>query len=329
MIIHLEMKKSIIVASVVIVAIIAGLSSTVFTQNDNSDDVILNDVEQSVDNSKTIMVTTTTNVVTDLVENIGGEHVSVIGLMGPGVDPHLYRPSANDVKKLQDADIVFYNGLDLEGKMGDIFVKIGREGTSVWAVSENIPHESLLSLDNAGHFDPHIWWDAKLWMEAAKVVATGLSEHDPENSHIYEKNLQEYLTQLEELDQNSLELMNTIPEGQRVLVTAHDAFQYFGHAYGLEEMAIQGWSTDSEAGIREIQNLADEISERKIKAVFVETSISPATIEALTAAVQAKGHNVVIGGELFSDAIGEKGTSEGTYIGAFTHNVETIVNALK
>ena len=323
------MKKPIIIASIIIVGIIAGLSSTVFTSNNNSEEIILNDVEQSTDKTDTIMVTTTTNVVTDLVENIGGEHVSVIGLMGPGVDPHLYRPSANDVKKLQDADIVFYNGLDLEGKMGDIFVKIGREGTAVWAVSENISHESLLSLDNEGHFDPHIWWDAELWMEAAKVVATGLSEHDPENSQVYEKNLQEYLEQLETLDQDSLEMMNSIPQEQRVLVTAHDAFQYFGHAYGLEEMAIQGWSTDSEAGIKEIQNLADEITKRKIKAVFVETSISPATIEALTAAVQDKGHDVVIGGELFSDAIGEKGTSEGNYVGAFTHNVETIVNALR
>ena len=275
------------------------------------------------------MVTTTTNVVTDLVENIGGEHVHVTGLMGPGVDPHLYRPSASDVKKLQDADIVFYNGLDLEGKMGDIFVKIGREGTAVWAVSENISHESLLSLDTAGHFDPHIWWDAELWMEAAKVVATGLSEHDPENAETYEANLEEYLTHLENLNQNSLEKIKSIPTEQRVLVTAHDAFQYFGHAYGLEEMAIQGWSTDSEAGIREIQNLADEITKRKIKSVFVETSISPATIEALTAAVRDKGHDVVIGGELFSDAIGEKGTSEGTYVGAFTHNVDIIVDSLK
>ena len=212
--------------------------------------------------------------------------------------------------------------------MGDIFVKIGREGTAVWAVSENIPPESLLNLDTAGHFDPHIWWNAELWIEAAKVVATGLSEYDPENSEMYEKNLEEYVEQLQELHKDSLEKINSIPQEQRVLVTAHDAFQYFGNAYGLEEMAIQGWSTDSEAGIREIQNLADEIAERKIKAVFVETSISPATIEALKAAVQDKGHDVVIGGELFSDAIGEKGTHEGTHIGAFTHNVDTIVQAL-
>lgn len=323
------MKKLIIIASIAIIALVAGVSSTILTQNNDVDDEFLIETQSLSNNSEKIMVTTTTNVVTDLVENIGGDHVLVTGLMGPGVDPHLYRPSASDVKKLQDADIVFYNGLDLEGKMGDIFVKIGREGTAVWAVSENISHESLLSLDTAGHFDPHIWWDAKLWMEAAKVVATGLSEYDPENSKTYETNLKEYLTHLEELHNDSLEKMNSIPQEQRVLVTAHDAFQYFGHAYGLEEMAIQGWSTDSEAGIREIQNLSEEISDRKIKAVFVETSISPATIEALTASVQDKGHDVVIGGELYSDAIGEKGTSEGTYVGAFTHNVEIIVNALK
>ncbi|KAF6242012.1 manganese transporter [Nitrosopumilus sp. b1] len=322
------MKKPIVIGIVAIAAIIIGISSAVFVQNNDADEMLLSN-ENSVDNSEKIMVTTTTNVVTDLVENIGGDRVLVTGLMGPGVDPHLYRPSASDVKKLQDADIVFYNGLDLEGKMGDVFVKIGREGTAVWAVSENIPNNSLLSLDNAGHFDPHIWWDATLWMEAAKVVATGLSEYDPENSEFYESNLEAYLIQLEDLNQDSLETMSSIPKEQRVLVTAHDAFQYFGHAYGLEEMAIQGWSTDSEAGIREIQNLADEITQRKIKAIFVETSISPATIEALKAAVQDKGHDVVIGGELFSDAIGEKGTSEGTYIGAFTQNVETIVNALK
>ena len=311
-------------------AIIAGISSSVFDLTDkNSNEMNLVDQGSQTNESEKIVITTTTNVITDLVENIGGDRVQVMGLMGPGVDPHLYRPSASDVKKLQDADIVFYNGLDLEGKMGDIFVKIGREGTSVWAVSENISHESLLSLDNDGHFDPHIWWNASLWMEAAVVVATGLSEYDPENSETYQKNLDEYIFRLQELNKDNLDKITLIPEEQRVLITAHDAFQYFGHAYGLEEMAIQGWSTDSEAGIREIQNLADVITEREIKAIFIETSISPATIEALKAAVQDKGHDVVIGGELFSDAIGEKGTKEGTYIGAFTHNVDTIVSSLK
>ena len=323
------MKKSFLIVPIIAAAIIAGISSVALDSNNNNpNEANMMNVEDAENSSEKVLVTTTTNVITDLVENIGGDHVLVSGLMGPGVDPHLYRPSANDVKKLQDANIVFYNGLDLEGKMGDIFVKIGREGTAVWAVSENIPPESLLSLDTAGHFDPHIWWNAELWIEAAKVVATGLSEYDPENSEMYEKNLEEYVEQLQELHKDSLEKINLIPKEQRVLVTAHDAFQYFGNAYGLEEMAIQGWSTDSEAGIREIQNLADEITERKIKAVFVETSISPATIEALKAAVQDKGHDVVIGGELFSDAIGEKGTHEGTHIGAFTHNVDTIVQAL-
>ncbi|MGB1430077.1 MAG: metal ABC transporter solute-binding protein, Zn/Mn family, partial [Nitrosopumilus sp.] len=316
----------ILTASITAVAIIIGIS-VVFVENNN--DVKINDLENSDGISEKIIVTTTTNVITDLVENIGGDHVSVTGLMGPGVDPHLYRPSAGDVKKLQNADIIFYNGLDLEGKMGDIFVKIGREGTSVWAVSENIPLESLLILNTNGNFDPHIWWDVELWAEAAKVVASGLKEYDPNNSEKYDKNLSQYLNQLEILNSNNLNKINSIPQDQRVLVTAHDAFQYFGHTYGFEELSIQGWSTDSEAGIKEIQNLADEISKRKIKALFVETSISPATIEALEAAVQDRGHDVVIGGELFSDAIGEKGTFEGTYVGAFTHNIDTIIEALK
>ncbi|MDC0205106.1 zinc ABC transporter substrate-binding protein [Nitrosopumilus sp.] len=320
------MKKPVLTGIVVIIAIIIGIS-TIIVQG--IDDVKINDIENSNIYSEKIVITTTTNVITDLVENIGGDHVSVTGLMGPGIDPHLYRPSASDVKALQNADIIFYNGLDLEGKMGDIFVKIGRDGTSVLAVSENIPPESLLVLDTNGNFDPHIWWDVELWTEAAKVVATGLKQYDPKNSEKYDNNLLEYLNQLDTLNSNNLNKINSISSEQRVLVTAHDAFQYFGHAYGFEELAIQGWSTDSEAGIREIQNLADEISKRKIKALFVETSISPATIEALKAAVQDRGHDIVIGGELFSDAIGQKGTSKGTYIGAFTHNIDTIVKALK
>lgn len=319
-----DMKKPILTGAIITVVIVG--VSLAFAQN--NDDVYVEHSENPPNDMK-IHITTTTNVITDLVENIGGEDVSVTGLMGSGVDPHLYRPSAGDVKKLQNADIVFYNGLDLEGKMGDIFVKIGREGTPVWAVSESIPPESLLSLDAGSHFDPHIWWDVELWMEAAKVVAAGLKEHDPENSQQYDRNLEDYLDQLEALNSASLEKIDPIPQEQRVLVTAHDAFGYFGRAYGFEELAIQGWSTDSEAGIREIQNLADEISKRKIKALFVETSVSPATIQALKAAVQDRGHDVVIGGELFSDAIGEEGTLEGTYVGAFAHNIDTIVRALK
>lgn len=324
------MQKSLLIIFMSILTIVTGISSSGYVHStSHTNENTMMDADRLTGGIEKIRVTTTTNMITDLVENIGGDRVSVTGLMGPGVDPHLYSPSAGDVRKLQDADMVFYNGLDLEGKMSDIFVKIGREGTAVWAVSENIPQESLLNLTTAGKFDPHIWWNANLWMEAAKVVARGLSEYDPENSKIYEANLEKYLTQLSDLNTYTLEKINTIPKDQRVLVTAHDAFQYFGHAYGLEERGIQGWSTASEAGIREIQNLADEISKRKIKALFVETSISPATIEALRAAVQDKGHGVVIGGTLFSDAIGEKGTNEGTYIGAFKHNVDTIAQALK
>jgi len=325
------MKKSALLASVAVAAVIVGVSAGTAMQS--SEGFAVPDSsggeQYRPGGSGKILVTTTTNVVTDLVENIGGDRVRVTGLMGPGVDPHLYRPGAGDVKKLQDADLVFYNGLDLEGKMGDIFAKIGREGTPVWAVSEHVPDGSLLGLDARGHSDPHVWWDAGLWMEAARAVETGLSRHDPENSETYRDNLEEYLLELEELHEYGRDRIGSIPEGQRVLVTAHDAFRYFGRAYGLEEMAVQGWSTDSEAGIREIQNLADVIADRGINAVFVESSVSPATMEALSAAVRDRGHDVAIGGELFSDAMGERGTAEGTYAGAFRHNVDTIAQALK
>ena len=240
------MKKSVVIGSVVIIAIIVGISVGLVQPNENTE---IQNIENSSTETEKIVITTTTNVITDLVENIGGDYVTVTGLMGPGVDPHLYRPSASDVNKLQNADIVFYNGLDLEGKMGDTLVKLGREGIPVWAVSENIPTESLLNLDTELQFDPHVWWDVELWMESAKVVATGLKEHDPENSEEYDKNLEEYLAKLDSLHSITLIKIDSIPQEQRVLVTAHDAFQYFGHAYGFEELAIQGWSTSSEAGI--------------------------------------------------------------------------------
>lgn len=314
------MRKLAIISATAIVAIIA-----FFVLQTGG---IVGDERQA--SQEKIMVTTTTNMITDLVVNVGGQRVEVTSLMGPGVDPHLYRPSANDVQKLESADIVFYNGLDLEGKMGDIFVKIGRGETKVWAISENVPPAMLLALDEEGNYpDPHIWWDVTMWMEAAKVVARGLAEMDPANSDLYNENLEAYLAELEQLHEYSLERISSIPNEQRVLVTAHDAFQYFGRAYGLEVLAIQGWSTESEAGIREMQLLADQIADRKINAIFIETSISPATIEALRAAVNDRGHNTVIGGELFSDAIGARGTQEGTYVGAFMHNVDTIVGALE
>ncbi len=323
------MKKPALIAAIAVAAAIGGVSAGAAMQGDGDSAGLSGMQQPSPGEPGRIMIATTTNVITDLVENIGGDRVQVTGLMGPGVDPHLYRPSAGDLKRLQGADLVFYNGLDLEGKMGDIFVKIGREGTPVWAVSENIPPESLLSLDAEGHFDPHVWWSALLWMEAARVVEAGLSRHDPQNSGAYQDNLERYLLDLEELHEYGTDRIGSIPPGQRVLVTAHDAFQYLGHAYGLEEMAIQGWSTDSEAGIREIQNMADIITDRKIKAVFVESSVSPATIEALGAAVRDRGHDIAIGGQLFSDAIGGQGTPEGTYVGAFRHNVDIIVRALQ
>ena len=278
--------------------------------------------------SDTIRVTTTTNMITDLVQEIGSEHVIVTGIMGPGVDPHLYRASASDVEKLRNSDVIFYNGLNLEGKMGDIFIQMSRDGKPVYAVSENIPQDLLLEL-NVGGRDPHIWWDATLWMEAARVVADALAEVDADNSESYQSNLDEYLEELQSLHDVSLGRIQGIPEEQRVLVTAHDAFQYFGRAYGMEVMGIQGWSTESEAGIQGIRELADMVAERGIKAIFVETTVSPNTIEALKEAAGDRGHEVVVGGQLFSDAIGDTETLEGTFIGAFRYNVDTIANALQ
>jgi manganese/zinc/iron transport system substrate-binding protein len=275
-----------------------------------------------------IRVTTTTNMITDLVQEIGSEHVTVTGIMGPGVDPHLYRATASDVEKLRNADVIFYNGLNLEGKMGDIFIQMSRDGKPVYAVSENMPQNLLLELDSGG-LDPHIWWDATLWMEAARAVADALTKVDPDNSASYQRNLDEYFEELQSLHESSLERIEGIPEGQRVMVTAHDAFQYFGRAYGIEVMGIQGWSTESEAGIQEIRRLADIVAERGIRAIFVETTVSPNTIEALKAATEDRGHEVVIGGQLFSDAIGDIETLEGTFVGAFRYNVDTIANALQ
>jgi manganese/zinc/iron transport system substrate-binding protein len=212
--------------------------------------------------------------------------------------------------------------------MGDIFIQMSRDGKPVYAVSENIPQNLLLELDSGG-LDPHIWWDATLWMEAARAVADALTKVDPDNSASYQRNLDEYFEELQSLHESSLERIEGIPEGQRVMVTAHDAFQYFGRAYGIEVMGIQGWSTESEAGIQEIRRLADIVAERGIRAIFVETTVSPNTIEALKAATEDRGHEVVIGGQLFSDAIGDIETLEGTFVGAFRYNVDTIANALQ
>lgn len=279
----------------------------------------------SDDNGK-IKVTTTIGMIADVVENVGKDYVEVTGLMGPGVDPHLYKASQGDIAKLEEADIIFYNGLNLEGKMTDMFVRMARNKPTI-AVTEYIEESSLFEVND--HADPHVWFDVKLWMKAVESIRDGLIDLDPEHKSEYEKNAQEYLVKMEELDTYAKKQLSTVPKESRVLVTAHDAFGYFGKAYDIEVTGLQGISTDSEYGLKDVQSMVDMLVNRKIKAVFVESSIPKDSIEAVVEGAKAKGHQVSIGGELFSDAMGEDGTEEGTYLGMVKHNVDTIVNALK
>lgn len=276
-----------------------------------------------------INVVTTTGMIADAVRNVGGEHVNVTGLMGPGIDPHLYRPTASDVNRLDGADIIFFNGLELEGRMTDIFERLASMKPTV-AVSENIPQDQLLAsqqYENA--HDPHIWFDVSLWKSVVEVIAAELSEHDPDNADIYAANAAAYLEELDDLDAYVFEQVETIPESSRVLITAHDAFGYFGQRYGIEVIGLQGISTAAEAGAADVQALTNTIIEREIKAIFVESSVPRATIEAVQAAVRARGSEVEIGGELYSDAMGDEGTKGGTYIGMITSNIDTIAEALR
>lgn len=275
-------------------------------------------------------VVATTTMLTDLSKVIGGERVNVNGLMGFGIDPHLYQASAGDVTLMQKADVVVYNGLHLEGKMGEIFESLSEQGTTVVCLEEGLDKSKLLSWeDDNSTYDPHIWFDISLWKEAAKIVANGLSESDPDGKSNYESNLESYLKELEETEAYIRNRVAELPKAQPVLVTAHDAFQYFGKAYGFEVRGLQGISTDAEAGTADVRDLADFIVERQIKAIFVESSVPPKTIEALQAAVKAKGFDVAIGGELYSDSLGDAESGTDTYILTVKVNIDTIVDALK
>lgn len=276
-----------------------------------------------------IRIVTTTGMVGDLVQNIGGERVRVHTLMGPGVDPHLYKASAGDVTRLQEADIIFYNGLHLEAAMGEVLERMQGQVRAV-AVTAGIPREALLPSDEYENlYDPHVWFDVTLWKRAAEHVRDTLIELDPLSESIYRANADAYLRQLDELHAYVLEQSTTIPEEQRVLITAHDAFRYFGRAYGFEVRGLQGISTVTEASAADVQELAELIAERRIAAIFVETSVPQRAIEAVQAAVRARGFEVQIGGELFSDAMGDPDSPEGTYIGMVRHNIDTIVSALR
>ena len=273
-------------------------------------------------------VVATIGMITDIVKNVGGKHVEVTGMMGPGVDPHLYKPTPKDVQRLSSADIIFYNGLHLESKMGDILAKMSGDTVTV-AVTDAIDRNLLLTPpEYEGLYDPHLWFDVKLWMEAVAKIRDALSEFDSDNTVLYRSNAERYLAKLTELDAYVKSQVERVPPQQRVLVTAHDAFNYFGKAYGFEVHGLQGISTATETGIADVQELATFIAERRIPAIFVESSVSSRSLAAVKAAVNSKGFDVKIGGELFSDAMGSAGTPEGTYIGMVRHNIDTIVGAL-
>lgn len=274
-----------------------------------------------------IEVVCTTGMVAEVVERVGGDRVSVSSLMGAGVDPHLYKPSPGDITALSGADAIFYSGLHLEGKMGDVLERLGRSKPAV-AVAEGIEPDRLIDLVG-GQVDPHVWFDVALWSEGIDVVQDALTVFDPASGADYAANAEAYRAELAGLDAEVRSRVAEIPEGRRLLVTAHDAFGYFGRAYGVEVRGIQGISTESEAGVREINDLVDLLVERQIPAVFVESSVSDRNVRALVEGCEARGHRVRIGGQLYSDAMGEAGTLEGTYPGMVRHNVDTIAEALQ
>lgn len=275
-------------------------------------------------------VVTTTSMITDLVKNVGADMINVQGLMGAGVDPHLYKASAGDVTKLSGADIIFYNGLHLEGKLVEVFEKMGSSVKSQVALGEHLDKGTLIGSDYfASNYDPHVWFNIQYFKQFVGVVVDELSAKDPKNSVNYIANGDAFIAKLNGLEMQIKSVIETLPVEKRILVTAHDAFNYFGKSYGFEVVGLQGLSTATEAGVQDVQRLSQFIIDKQVKAIFIESSVPRRTIEALEAAVQAKGHNVTIGGSLYSDALGNEGTIEGTYIGMFTYNVNTIVNALK
>ena len=279
--------------------------------------------------SDKLKVVVTTSMLTDLVKNIGGDLIDVQGLMGAGVDPHLYKASEGDVSKLFNADVIFYNGLHLEGKLVAVFEKMEAQKTTV-ALGEFLAKEGLIGSDYfASNYDPHVWFNIQYFKEFSDKVTSVLSEKDPKNAASFTANNLAFQQELDLLHTAVVNTIATLAPEKRILVTAHDAFNYFGKAYGFKVVGLQGLSTATEAGVQDVQKLSEYIIANKVKAIFIESSVPRRTIEALEAAVLSKGHQVSIGGSLYSDALGDGGSVEGTYVGMFLYNVKTIVNALQ
>jgi manganese/zinc/iron transport system substrate-binding protein len=271
-----------------------------------------------------ILVVATVGMVADLVREIGGSHVAVTQLMGPGVDPHLYKGTRDDVRAILAADVVFYSGLMLEGKLIDMLEK-----KPVVAITRSLDQASLFNEDEAGHHpDPHVWMDVSLWSSCVPVIVETLSEHDPAHAAEYRRAADRYQETLAALHAYGQKVVASVPEKGRVLITSHDAFHYFGRAYGLEVFGVQGMATDSEAGLEQINSLVDTIVTRKVAAVFVESSVPPKSIQAVVDGALSRKHRMVVGGELFSDAMGKASTYEGTYVGMLDHNLTMVARSL-
>lgn len=276
-----------------------------------------------------LQIIATTGMIADALEEIVGDQAEVVALMGPGVDPHLYKATQGDLKRLTDADAVFYNGLHLEGKMGEVLEKLARLKPVV-ALADQLPKASLInSTDFASAYDPHVWFDVSLWSEVVGIAGEEMGRIDPEHAALYRTNANAYQEKLRQLHLWVAAEIQKVPQKQRVLITAHDAFEYFGQAYGIEVRGLQGISTVSEFGLRDVSELVDFIADRGIKAVFVESSVPEKSLKAVVEGVTQRGHTTTIGGTLYSDAMGAEGTEAGTYPGMVRANVRTIVEALR
>lgn len=277
---------------------------------------------------KQLNVVATTSMIADALRQVGGERLQVTALMGPGVDPHTYRQTRSDIVAMTKADAVFWHGLYLEAQLEDFFKDLGKRKIVI-ALAEALPKEQLL--DNsayAGRYDPHVWMDPRMWKDVVAAARDALVKLDPKGTEMFNANMQRHLAEIDALAIYAAKSLATVPGASRVLITAHDAFNYFGRAYGYEVLGIQGISTESEAGLKQIEELVNVIVTRKIGAIFIESSVSDRNVKALIEGAAAKGHKVVIGGELFSDAMGAPGTYEGTYIGMIDHNTTVITRAL-
>ncbi|RSL29859.1 manganese transporter [Salibacterium salarium] len=281
--------------------------------------------EEEISSGEKINVVTTIAQIGEPISVIGGDRVNVESLMGPSVDPHLYNATQGDIKTVEKSDIIFYNGLDLEANMVEIFDKIS-ESKPVLAVAEELPQDALLE-DTEGAVDPHVWFDLNLWRQAIDSAVNELKHYSPEDADYFEENKQQYFDELEKVEMEA-EKIADIPENQRVLVTAHDAFRYFGNMHDMEVIGLQGLSTEDELGISDINETIQVIKDHAVPAIFVESSINQDSIQAVIDGAQEDGVDVALGGELYSDAMGESGTEEGTYIGMYRHNLDTIYDAL-